>query len=113
MPRRSASRRRAWTGFTLTGSCSTCRTPGAALAEARRVPRDGGTTVFAEPAWDTLVIDYPDLATARAYTRYVTDHVVRNAALGRQLPRLAAKAGFHAGKVIPVTAVWCDARASD
>ena len=46
--------------------------PRAALAEARRVLRDGGTAVFAEPDWDTLVIDYPDLATARAYTRYIT-----------------------------------------
>jgi ubiquinone/menaquinone biosynthesis C-methylase UbiE len=87
--------------------------PGAALAEARRVLRDGGTAVFAEPDWDTLVIDCPELATTRAYIRYVTDHVVRNAALGRQLPRLAAKAGFHVGKVIPVTALFRDARAAD
>lgn len=58
----------------------------AALAEARRVLREGGTAVFAEPDWDTLVIDYPDLATARAYTRYITDHVIRNPAIGRQPP---------------------------
>jgi ubiquinone/menaquinone biosynthesis C-methylase UbiE len=87
--------------------------PGAALAEARRVLRDGGTAVFAEPDWDTLVIDHPDLATARAYTRYVTDHVIRNAALGRQLPRLAAEAGFRVGKVTPITAIFRDARAAD
>ena len=87
--------------------------PAAALAEARRVLRDGGTAVFAEPDWDTLVIDYPDLATARAYTRYITDHVIRNPALGRQLPRLAAKAGFTVAKVTPITAVWRDARSAD
>jgi ubiquinone/menaquinone biosynthesis C-methylase UbiE len=87
--------------------------PAAALAEARRVLRDGGTAVFAEPDWDTLVIDYPDLATARAYTRYITDHVIRNPALGRQLPRLAAEAGFRIAKVIPITAVWRDARSAD
>ncbi len=46
--------------------------PGTALARARRVLRDAGTAVFAEPDWETLVIDYPDLATARAYTRYLT-----------------------------------------
>lgn len=99
MSRPLTFRRQAWTGFTPTGFCSTCRTPEAALAEARRVLRDGGTAVFAEPDWDTLVIDYPDLATARAYTRYIADHVVRNAALGRQMPRLAAEAGFRVGKV--------------
>jgi ubiquinone/menaquinone biosynthesis C-methylase UbiE len=71
--------------------------PGIAHSQARRILRDGGTAVFAEPDWDTLVVDYPDLATARAYTRYICDHVVRNAALGRQLARLAAGAGFRVG----------------
>jgi ubiquinone/menaquinone biosynthesis C-methylase UbiE len=87
--------------------------PVAALAEARRVLRDGGTAVFAEPDWDTLVIDYPDVATARAYTRFITDRVIRNAILGRQLPRLAAEAGFQVRKVIPVTAVYVDVREAD
>jgi ubiquinone/menaquinone biosynthesis C-methylase UbiE len=87
--------------------------PPAALAEARRVLRAGGTAVFAEPDWDTLVIDYPDLATARAYTRYITDCVIRNAVLGRQLPRLAAAAGFRVTKVTPVTAVYRDVREAD
>jgi ubiquinone/menaquinone biosynthesis C-methylase UbiE len=87
--------------------------PGAALAEARRVVRYGGRAVFAEPDWDTLVIDYPDLATARAYTRFVTDRVVRNATVGRQLARLAAQAGFRVEAVIPITAVFRDARAAD
>lgn len=87
--------------------------PATALARARRVLRDGGTAVFAEPDWDTLVIDYPDVATARAYTRFVSDHVVRNATVGRQLARLAAQAGFRVGKVIPVTAVFRDAQAAD
>jgi hypothetical protein len=58
--------------------------------------------VFAEPDWDTLVIDYPDLAAVRAYTRYITDHVIRNDPVGRQLPRLAAQAGFRVVNVIPV-----------
>ena len=87
--------------------------PGIALAEARRILHDGGTAVFAEPDWDTLVIDYPDLATARAYTRYITDRVVRNAALGRQLARLTEQAGFRVSKVIPVTAVFRDVRTAD
>ena len=29
------------------------------LAVARRVLRAGGSAVFAEPDWDTLIIDYP------------------------------------------------------
>lgn len=87
--------------------------PGTALGEARRILRDGGRAVFAEPDWDTLVIDYPDLATARAYTRFVADRVVRNAAVGRQLARLAAGAGFRVGKIIPITAVFRDVQAAD
>ena len=87
--------------------------PATALAEARRVLRDGGTAVFAEPDWDTLLIDYPDLATARAYTRFVTDRVIRNPVLGRQLPRLAAEAGFRVQRVIPVTAVYRNVREAD
>lgn len=87
--------------------------PGTALAEARRVLRPGGTAVFAEPDWDTLIIDYPELATARAYTRFITDHVVRNATLGRELPRLADQAGFSVGNVIPITAVFRDAQTAD
>jgi ubiquinone/menaquinone biosynthesis C-methylase UbiE len=87
--------------------------PGSALAEARRVLRAGGTAVFAEPDWDTLVIDYPDPAIARAYTRYIADHIVRNATIGRALPRLATDAGFLVERVIPITAVFRDAQAAD
>ena len=87
--------------------------PAAVLAGARRVLRDGGTAVFAEPDWDTLVIDYPDLAAARAYTRFITDRVIRNPVIGRQLPRLAAEAGFRVQRVIPVTAVYRDVREAD
>jgi ubiquinone/menaquinone biosynthesis C-methylase UbiE len=87
--------------------------PCAVLAEARRVLRMGGTAVFAEPDWDTLIIDYPDQTTARAYTRFITDQVIRNATIGRQLPRLAADAGFRVGRVIPITAVFRDSREAD
>jgi ubiquinone/menaquinone biosynthesis C-methylase UbiE len=87
--------------------------PLAVLAEARRVLRPGGRAVFAEPDWDTLVIGCPDLAVARAYTRFVSDKVVRNAAIGRQLGRLATSAGFSIEKVIPITATFHDAESAD
>jgi ubiquinone/menaquinone biosynthesis C-methylase UbiE len=87
--------------------------PAAVLAQARRVLRPGGTAVFAEPDWDTLVIDFPEAPVARAYRRFVTERVVRNAAVGRQLPRLAAAAGFRGIRVIPATAVFRDVRAAD
>jgi ubiquinone/menaquinone biosynthesis C-methylase UbiE len=87
--------------------------PAAALREARRVLRTGGSAVFAEPDWDTLIIDYPDLDVPRSYRRFVTERVVRNDCMGRQLPGLAARAGFEVGKVTPITAVIRDAHAAD
>ncbi|MEU5161781.1 methyltransferase domain-containing protein [Streptomyces sp. NPDC020875] len=87
--------------------------PAAVLAEVRRVLRPGGRLVTAEPDWDTLAFDHPDLETARAWTRHITDRIVRNGVLGRQLPRLALAAGFDVPTVIPVTSVFRDVRAAD
>lgn len=87
--------------------------PAAVLGEARRVLRRGGRAIFAEPDWDTLIIDYPDLSVARAYTRFVRDRVVRNANIGRQLVRLATFGGYHIANVSPITAAWRDPQAAD
>jgi ubiquinone/menaquinone biosynthesis C-methylase UbiE len=87
--------------------------PSAVLAETRRVLRPGGRAVFAEPDWDTLIVDYPDLAVPRAYTRFVADEVVRNAGIGRQLARLATRAGFTVDKVIPITVTFHDVESAD
>lgn len=87
--------------------------PAAVLTETKRVLKAGGRAVFAEPDWDTLVIDYPDPSVARAYTRFITDRVVRNAVVGRQLPGLATAAGFTVERVIPVTSVFLQCEAAD
>ncbi|MGV9849114.1 methyltransferase domain-containing protein [Streptomyces sp. NPDC003442] len=87
--------------------------PARALAEFHRVLRPGGRLVMGEPDWDTLAVDHPHPALSRAYTRHITERVIRNPAIGRQLARLATDAGFRVPEVIPVTQVFRDVRAAD
>ncbi|WP_413116024.1 methyltransferase domain-containing protein [Streptomyces sp. CY1] len=87
--------------------------PARALAEFHRVLRPGGRLVMGEPDWDTLAVDHPHPSLSRAYTRHITEQVIRNAAIGRQLARLATDAGFRVPEVIPATQVFRDVRAAD
>ncbi|MBR7827851.1 methyltransferase domain-containing protein [Actinospica sp. MGRD01-02] len=82
--------------------------PAAVLTEIRRVLRPGGLLTLAEPDWDALAIDHPDLAISRAFTRYIAERVNRNQAIGRQLPRLATQAGYTLHAVRNTAAVFTD-----
>ncbi|MEU4673902.1 hypothetical protein AB0F91_39605 [Amycolatopsis sp. NPDC023774] len=82
--------------------------PAAVLAELHRVLRPSGLLALAEPDWDTLAIDHPDLKISRAFTRYIAERVNRNPAIGRQLPRLANHAGFTLRTVLNAAAVFTD-----
>jgi ubiquinone/menaquinone biosynthesis C-methylase UbiE len=87
--------------------------PALVLREARRMLRPGGRAVFAEPDWDTLILDYPAPAVSRSYRQFIVERVVRNACVGRQVPRLAEEAGFTTLSVIPATVVFRDAARAD
>jgi len=83
------------------------------LREVHRVLRPTGRAVFAEPDWDTLIVDYPDLEVPRAYRRFIVERVVGNASIGRQLPGFADRAGLTITRIVPITTVFRDATAAD
>ncbi|GAA4422239.1 class I SAM-dependent methyltransferase [Georgenia halophila] len=87
--------------------------PAEVLAEVARVLRPGGAAAFAEPDWETLVVDHPEPRLSTAYTRYVTEFQVRNARIGRQLAGFANDAGLAVRTIIPITTVFDDAGAAD
>lgn len=86
--------------------------PSGLLAEVRRVLRPGGTLAMAEPDWDTLTVADEDVATSRAFAGFVAGQV-RNATIGRQLPRLAEHAGLRARSVEAVAVVFREFEIAD
>ncbi|MFE2046726.1 methyltransferase domain-containing protein [Streptomyces sp. NPDC059477] len=87
--------------------------PGEVLAQLHRVTRPGARIGLAEPDWDTLIVDAEDLGTSRAFTRYTTAAVVRQATIGRALPRLAERAGFRVETVLTTTPLFRDVEEAD
>jgi len=87
--------------------------PARVLAEVHRVLNPAGCAVFAEPDWDTLVIDFPRPKVADAYRQFIADRVVRNSRIGRQLPRLTEAVGLTVTRIVPVTAMFRDANDAD
>ncbi|MER6949707.1 methyltransferase domain-containing protein [Nonomuraea sp. NPDC000554] len=83
------------------------------MAEFGRVARPGARIVMAEPDWDGLLIDSPDLSRSRAFTQYVTTEVIRNPDIGRSLARLATRAGLTVRSVTAVTPVISDFDTAD
>ncbi|MFL6075986.1 MAG: methyltransferase domain-containing protein [Mycobacteriales bacterium] len=87
--------------------------PAGVFAEFHRVLRPGGLACVAEPDWDTLVVDPGDLATTRAFNRFVCDTMVRNATAGRRLAGLAERAGLRVLAVRPTAPVFRDFAVAD
>lgn len=87
--------------------------PASVVGEAARVLAPGGVGAFAEPDWDTLVVDYPEPAVSAAYRRFIVDRAVCNARVGRQMPNLCEQYGLRATRVIPVTAIYRDVIQAD
>jgi SAM-dependent methyltransferase len=83
------------------------------FAELRRVLRPGGIACVAEPDWDTLAVGPGELETNRAYNRFVCAAVVRNATIGRQLPRLAEQAGLTVRSVVAESLLFPDFEPAD
>ncbi|MGH4031648.1 methyltransferase domain-containing protein [Actinomycetota bacterium Odt1-20B] len=87
--------------------------PADVLAQLRRATRPGARIALAEPDWDTLVVDADDLETSRAFTRFTVSRAVRNATIGRRLPRLTEAAGFTVEAVWATAPVFRDLRDAD
>lgn len=87
--------------------------PAGVLAQLHLVTRPGALLGLAEPDWDTLLVDSEDLDISRAFTRYTSSEVVRNATIGRGLARHAEQAGFAVSTVRATTALFRDIQTAD
>ncbi|GAA1014334.1 hypothetical protein Aple_079840 [Acrocarpospora pleiomorpha] len=87
--------------------------PSQVLAEFRRVARPGGRIVMAEPDWEGLLIDSTRPATGRALIRFITAEIIRNATIGRSLPRLCVDGGLSVRSATAMAPVFRDFTMAD
>ncbi|GAB3455306.1 methyltransferase domain-containing protein [Kineococcus endophyticus] len=87
--------------------------PARAVAEVARVLRPGGVAALVEPDWALMAVDAHDLEASTAFTAHTCRHVVRNAHVGRQLPRLGVDAGLSVVSVQAFPAVFTDVEEAD
>lgn len=87
--------------------------PAQAVAEVARVLRPGGLAALVEPDWALLAVDARDLEASHAFTAHTCRHVVRNAHVGRQLPRLGVDAGLSVVSVQAFPVVFTDVEQAD
>lgn len=87
--------------------------PRRAVTEIARLLRPGGVASLVEPDWALMAIDAHDLAASHAFTVHTCRCVVRNAHIGRQLPRLGGEAGLEVVSVQAYPAVFTDFEEAD
>jgi ubiquinone/menaquinone biosynthesis C-methylase UbiE len=88
------------------------RDPATAIRQVRRILRPGGLYGMAEPDWDTLAVTDEDVDTSRRFARFLASRV-RNATIGRDLPRLCADAGLRVRSVQPIAVLFGDFGTAD
>lgn len=87
--------------------------PVIALTELHRVSTPGAVAVISEPDWGTLAVDSGLPAVSEAFARFTCEQVVRNPRLGRELGRLAGRAGWSRDHVAAVTTTFDDLDTAD
>ena len=75
--------------------------PQQAFAEMARVTRPGGRILVAEPDWGTLTVSSSDRQVTRIILQSVSDRVIRNGWIGRQLAGMFVTSGFVDVSVVP------------
>lgn len=79
--------------------------PHHALAEMIRVAKPGARIVVMDPDWETLIVDSSNAILMRKICRIVSDHLIPNGRMGRQLIRLFHNAGLDNISVTPYVAL--------